>query len=477
MDSQTIRTALGLLQHNPEDEQAWKSLKEGAGAPGGELPPEESLGLFDAACEEHRSNGEWDAVAGLLGVELEVAKGTDREPELCKEYALVLHDELLEEARSVDAWREVIRLRPGDEAAARAIQDHENKLGRYQELESSYLAEAENASDDVYQSSMLMRASEVALRFGGPEADQRAVVERLERAVRLDTSNERAAKMLERLYRARGKFEDAGRVLERLADRAETPAARVQAGVRLARLYGQKLGDRERAVRAYTRVLRDDPTHDEAMDFLSTLFSREQRWDELVALYEKQLRDADLGNVDRLGDMLQIAMLYWRKLGRPQDAESWFERIRKLEPGHRGMLDFYREYLGGLGDDVRLINILGGAQRAAKGDQERTRIATELARLAEGQRNAQKAIEQYKSLLRHDPDNREARDALMRLYKQTEGYNALVELLRQQLERTDPKDLETRIKILREVADVYRTFIKSDTALVSVLNQIVQLDE
>ena len=210
---------------------------------------------------------------------------------------------------------------------------------------------------------------------------------------------------------------------------------------------------------------------------MSTLFSREQRWDELVALYEKQLRDADLGNVDRLGDMLQIAMLYWRKLGRPQDAESWFERIRKVDPAHRGMLDFYREYLGGLGDDVRLINVLGGAQRAAKDDQERTRIATELARLAEGQRNAQKAIEQYKSLLRHDPDNREAREALMRLYTQTEGHNALVELLRQQLERTDPKNLELRISILRQVADVYRTFIKSDTALVSVLNQIVQLDE
>ena len=46
-----------------------------------------------------------------------------------------------------------------------------------------------------------------------------------------------------------------------------------------------------------------------------------------------------------------------------------------------------------------------------------------------------KAIEQYKSILRQDPDSSEARDALKRLYKQTQGYNALVELLRQQLER------------------------------------------
>ncbi|MGC4094943.1 MAG: hypothetical protein QM756_44905 [Polyangiaceae bacterium] len=125
-----------------------------------------------------------------------------------------------------------------------------------------------------------------------------------------------------------------------------------------------------------------------------------------------------------------------------------------------------------------LMDVLQGAQRALKdGTKEKTKLAQEIARLAEGQANAAKAIEQYKSVLRQDPDNSEARERLKTLYKQTQGHNALVELLRQQLERTPQDKYAERLEILREVATVYRQYQKSDTALLSVLNQIVQLDD
>ena len=71
-------------------------------------------------------------MAGLLGVELEVAKGTDREPELSMEYGRVQHDELLDEAGSVDAYRRVVALRPGDDARTRAIADHREQAGSLQ---------------------------------------------------------------------------------------------------------------------------------------------------------------------------------------------------------------------------------------------------------------------------------------------------------------------------------------------------------
>src|SRR5882724_3272930 len=142
------------------------------------------------------------------------------------------------------------------------------------------------------------------------------------------------------------------------------------------------------------------------------------------------------------------------------------------------MLSFYREYYGSLEDDTRLIEVLQSAQRSVPdGSKERRQFSSEIAKLAEGTANAQKAIEQYKSILRQDADSTEARDALKRLYKQTQGYNALVELLRQQLERTPAEQYQERLGILREVATVYRQYVRSDTALLSVLNQIVQLDD
>jgi len=477
MDSQTIRTALGHLQDDPDSAEAWKTLREAVAESDGDLTPPELLHLLEAARHRHGERGEWDAAAALLEIAAQASVGTPDELPLLREQAAVLHDQLLDEDGAGVVWLRVQELSPDDSEAAEALEESEGKRDKWKELVSTYEGEADAAPDDVYKSSMLMRAAEMELRFGAGEAELNTITDKLEHAVRLDPSNERAAQMLERVYRRGERWEEAARALERVADRAEKPESRVAAGVRLARLYKDKLEDRERAASAYDRVLRQDADHGEAMSFLSEYYSKEERWDDLVALYERGLQAHDLGNAERLGDMLQIAMLHWRMRGSAHDAEPWFERIRKLDPTHQGMLDFYRDYSSELGDDRRLIEVLQAAQRAMKDGPEKVALGGELAKLAEGQENAQKAIEQYKAVLRQDPDNSEARDALKRLYKQTQGFNALVELLRQQLERTDPDAYETRLSILREVATVYRQYVKSDTALVSVLNQIVQLDE
>ena len=476
MDSQTIRTALGKLQVDPDAGEAWSALRNAAAATGGGSEKDELIRLLGAASAKHKQRGEWEAVAALLELEADVAAGSTREHDVLLELARVSGEELLDDEAAIAAYARILEARLDHPQASQALEETEGRRAKWQELASTYLAEAEQAPDEIYKSSMLMRSAEMELRYGVPEIDMGAITERLEQAVRLDPTNERAGRMLERVYRREERWEEVARVLERLADRSDTPTSRVAAGVRLARSYAHKLDDQERAARAYDRVLRDAPDHAESKQFLSEFYSAEKRWDELVHLYERELKVDDHGDLERLGDMLQIAMLHWKKREKPEDAEAWFERIRKLDPAHTGMLSFFREYCKALHDDARLMEILQGAQRTAKGS-EKTKLAKELARLADGQENAQKAIEQYKAVLRSDPDNVEARDALKRLYKQTQGFNALVELLRQQLERTPVESYQERLEILREVATVYRQYIKSETALVSVLNQIVQLDD
>src|SRR6478735_9225053 len=478
MDSQTIRTALGTLQAIPDSNEAWTALRDAAKASGGDLSTDELLRLLDSARDKHESRGEWAAVAGILDIASQVTENTPREAEALTAQAKVLGNEMFDDDGAAVCYLRLLEIDPGNSVAKAAIAESENKRQRYAELAATYATEAEQASDDVYKSSMLMRAAEMEVRYAGQSVSLETAIERLEQAVRLDASNERAGRLLEHIYRGSNRWEELARVLERLADRSEKPASRVAAGVRLARLYAQHLSDNERAARAYDRVLRVDPAQAEAKSFLSEFYGNDERWADLVLLYERELKGRDINDSERLGDMLQIAMLHWRKLSKPQDAEPWFERIRKVEPNNEGMLNFYREYYGSLQDDTRLIDVLQGAQRSVPdGSSDRKKLASAIARIAEGTANAQKAIEQYKSILRQDPDSSEARDSLKRLYKQTQGYNALVELLRQQLERTPSEQYQERLAILREVATVYRQYVRSDTALLSVLNQIVQLDD
>ena len=67
MDSQTIRTALGELQEDPDRDEAWQTLTEAVGKSAGDLSASDALRLLARARRAHESRGEAEAalVAGV----------------------------------------------------------------------------------------------------------------------------------------------------------------------------------------------------------------------------------------------------------------------------------------------------------------------------------------------------------------------------------------------------------------------------
>jgi golgin subfamily B member 1 len=476
MSAQTIRTALGLLQDDPDIENAWNDLQDAATSPDPGLEASELSKLLEAARRAHEGRREWDAAARLLELEVAIAAGKPDEPLLQSELARILDDEIVDDAGATAAYKRLLELLPDDATAAEAIERSATRRAGWKAMVDQYMLEVAESEDAGFRSSLLMGAAELAYRFGRSEGTTQ-IVQRLENALAADKKNRRAALLLERIYRTEGQWEDAARVLEILALEADSKEDRQAAFVRRARIFSRKMSAPERALEAYEHVLDMTPGHPEAMSYLAQHFSEKGDWDHLVALYEDQMRGGGIKQGQELGTFLQIAMVHWRMRGKPEAAEPWFERVRKVEPAHPGMLNFFREYLEEKGQRPKLLAVLTDAQRALPDGDARAALSTEIAEIAEGDANAGKAIEQYKAILRSDPANAAARDALKRLYTQTEAWNALVELLKQELERTAAEDRDGRLRLMNEIARLYRQHIKSDTALVQVLQQIVALDE
>jgi tetratricopeptide (TPR) repeat protein len=474
MSAQKIRAALGQLQDDPDNESSWNELNDAvktAANGGGEA---ELRMLLESARRGHEMRREWEAVAKLLDLEGSLNAGTPVEFAMTFELARVFEDELFDDKRATSAYKRLLELRPGDPTAEEAIDRAETKRKKWQELVAHYMKEAEQTSDAAFKSSLITSAGEVAYRYGPRKRDPlAAIAERFGMALELDPKNVRAANLLEHVWAYDENWEKVALLLEIRA--TNTPAKEERALIlnRLGRVLFRKLDQEEKAVAAYERVLDLWPGNSEAMSFLSEHFSRTEKWDQLVALYEDQLRGGAKQG-EEAGIVFQIAMVNWRMRDKPELAEPYFDRLRRLEPAHPGMLAFFRDFAAE--DRARLLTILTDAQRSLADGPEKTALATEIARLAEAGANAQKAIDQYKTILRHDPANIEARKSLKRLYTQTEGWNALIELLRQDLERAKGEDKSVRLDVLREIAGVYRDRIKSDTALVTVLTQVVQLD-
>ena len=481
MSDKTIKGALGLLQDDPDHTGAWDELRQLIGS-ASEMSDGELANLLDAARHAHEARREVNAVAKLLQIEVAAARGTPREAELLSELARVLDEDLLEDEAAREAYERLHQLRPTDRHAVEAIERSTAKRAKWHDLVDRYVQEAHGTGDAAFRASLLVSAAEVAYRYGrdgdgklpADKVDQ--VLKLLNEALTLDPKSRRAEMLLERVMRQEERWEDLASAIERFAN-AAPKEEKVASWVRLARVLAKKLKSPERAAAAYERALDVAPSHPEASSFLADLFTTNQMWDHLVALYEAHLsRGSVRGREEELGAILQIAMVHWRMRGKPEAAEPYFERLRKIEPAHPGMLAFFREWSGARGESARLATVLAEAQRAMPEGPERAGIVAEIAKLAEEGANAQKAIEQWRAVLRQDPRNADAREALKRLYRQSASYSALTDLLRQELEKVAPDDAEKRLPILRDIAGIYRDHLKSDSALVTVLGQIVTLD-
>ncbi len=495
MSANSIRNALGLLQDDPDRAEAWAKLREALGvnddgsriALPGDVNAADTASLLEQARASHASRKEHDAVAGLLALEVMLARGSDREADLVAELARVRDEETLDDAGARAAYERLLELRPGDAKAEEFLETSEAKQKKWTDIVAKYVEEAKQGSEPGFKASMLVGASEVAYRFGRPQlagggkkkkqqlsglVDE--VISGLREAVGIDPKSTRALHVLERVLRSEERWDDLAVLLEQRAESAAAKDDRIAGLMRLARVLQRKMNAQDRAMDVYAKVLDLQPANREATSALVDLFTAQEKWEELVSLYDGQL--ATLGREGQAGTILQIAMVQWKMRSRPDLAEPYFERLRKLEPAHPGMLGFFREWCPARGEAARLGQVLTDASRALPEGAERMAIVAELAKSNEDSANASKAIEGWRNILRQDPVNKEAREALKRLYRQSGGWSALTDLLRSELERVPQTDTVARLAILRDIAGVYKDAIKSDSALVTVLTQIVALD-
>lgn len=473
MSLDAIKEALSTLHDEPEHEGSWSALENAVTEPG--VTEADALRLLGMARAQFESRRDWSAVARLLELELAFAGGGPVEVPMLRELAQVYGDELVDSAKMVAAYQRLLAVSPDDEAARELVTREEQKREKYREVAARYLEEAEQSGDDGFKAALLASAADVLMRFGS-EDDLQAAQGHVARALQLDPQNRRAGALAELLAKKSGDARLLAAVQRSLLEGATSKDERLAAALRLGRTY-RKLEEHARAADAYRVALEVAPNDASALRFLAESYQGAEDWDRLAALYEEQLRGGKLKHDDELGLLVQLGLVHWKRRNAPEQAEPFFERARKLDAGQQAALSFFREVLTQRGDSPRLVAVLTDAQRAAADTATKTQLAAEIARLAEGQENAQKAIEQYKAVLRGDPANKDARDALKRLYRETEGYVALVELYRQDLERAAPDDAPARLAALREMAVLYRDKTKNDATLLQVLSQMAQLDD
>src|SRR4051812_11524478 len=425
-----LSSLLAVLEHDPDDAQALAALANAAR----QAPPDVRASRFAQARKVLATRGRPDAVVALIDSELGTTGELDKQVDLLLEKGMILDGELLDVSGARAVFDQVVSMRPADTMAKEAIEELDLAAKNWKKFAEKYVKEASASTDRGLATGLYVSAAEAFVKFAPDSKEAEAY---LRKALEIDHKSSKAAFHLARLLRRAERWSDLAKLLEERADLAPTNEEKVASLIVLADLYRTQINAPERADAAIKRVLVLDPANPQALRAVTDALAAAANWPALVQTYQAALKAR---REDDLGMLLQIAMVLWRHMNELDQAEEYFRRVRKIDPAHPAALDFYRVYYPAKGENQKLLAMLRQVEKSVprarndSGDQSRP-IGVEIAELAEAQNNPEKAIEAWKQHLRQDPTSQQARTSLARLYRKTEKWNALLDLMKEEIER------------------------------------------
>jgi tetratricopeptide (TPR) repeat protein len=231
-----------------------------------------------------------------------------------------------------------------------------------------------------------------------------------------------------------------------------------------------RLGDVDQAAQAYYKVLALDPTDGEALAALEQLFTRTQRWRDLIGVVERRIEQTNDAR-EREGLYGTMAQICDEKLGRPEDAVAAYKKVLELDPASSRALRALDDLFTRQKMWTELAENLEAQLALAETDESQLAFMLRLADLREKEMGlVDQAIEGYRQVLERSPNDAQALAALERLgtdqrqelaiadlleplYRQAGDWQKLVGVHEVQVRRSD--DVTRRVELLHQIATLY----------------------
>ncbi|WP_394842415.1 tetratricopeptide repeat protein [Pendulispora brunnea] len=394
-----------------------------------------------------------------------------------------LEKHLDDAAGALENYREILFINPQHEGARLAL---EAMLGHFT-LKADAAAILENIYEERRDWEKLIEALEI---LAVSENDIQRRVQLKRKIARISTqslfNHPRAFEALSAALRDDPALRDTRFEIEQVADVSESWRQLVMlyehiaaelSDAALAREYWMKvgaiderLGEVDAAARGYNQVLTLDAADAEALSALEQLFTRTERWLDLINVIQRRI---DLAVVpdEREALLVQTARIYDEQLHDPHEAVSSFRKVLELDPSSLRALAALDALFSRQRMWTELAENLEAQLALATDEQAQLALMLRLASLREtemGQIDV--AIEGYRQVLEREPTNEQALAALERLgqdpkyeltiadlleplYRHLGDYQKLIGVHEVQVRRSD--DAMRRVELLHQIAELY----------------------
>ncbi len=386
----------------------------------------------------------WPELATAFEQELTTVppEQTERQIGLLLRLGELRRDRLAKPAEAALSYEAVLERQLQHIPALEALHGLYERLGREKDLLRVLEGRAVATDDPMEQTELFTRIAQVQEKRG----DLGAAIDAYREAFKTEPTNRDSFTALEKLCYKSERWVDAMELYSIAIELVEGKGSRAY---RLGDLYARRgqiqlqyLHELGEAAASYLRVIELDPDNDTAMKFLESIFSQQGDWRGLIGAYEKRAtltRDDDR----RLDTLRRAARVAGAKLKDPPEAARIYELILKADPSDRESQDALERFHERAGDWNKLVDVLKIRLSTAPAGDAATAMLKRIAQICEeGLRDEQRAIEHYLRILEIAPGNKEALEALGRIYESTELWTEFIDVTRRQIRVTTDRNVK-----------------------------------
>ncbi len=422
----------------------------------------------------YRESGDLEALSEVLYRLCDLVGGE----ELLVEHARLLTDELPRPDGAIERWKRVLDARPDHAEALAALERLYEDTRAWAECVEVIKRRAALEVELLARAHALMKAGDIeADRLG----DARAATVTLEGVLGLWEVSPQSPlpedvrrvilETYERLHGLYTRIEDFEHLAELLLRRDAvlgTPEERVANFLELARCYEERLRNPAAAFYTLVKAAQVEPEEDMVLGEAWRLTEATGGYEEYVAaiepVVERMTPAARHEHLLRFGDCL------WRRLGRPEEATPYYERVLVEWPEDEEALAALTELYAQLARHEDLVRTLQTRARLTPDYLEKVQMQMRAAQVLDQDiGDADRAIEAYRAVLALDEGHVDALRAMARLHEGRRDFEALVSVLETLAPLVPAEEVATRLRIARvleeEIGDDQRAIAAYEAAL------------
>lgn len=424
---------------------------------------------LEGLAQVYRRAQQWQELGQILVTRADRAPTPARARDLRAEAADLLETRLNEAGHARDLYEAIFAEDPSHEKAVVALERIYTKIEDWAGLAKILERRAEALAGDP----KIETICKLAELYEDHLNDLPEATRRYDAALAIDPNSVTALKGLDRIYNRTGKYKELLGNLEKQIELSATPRQKIKLYERVAGIQDEEFLNHEKAAEAYEAILQIDTAHEGALAALVRHYRALDRWEDVVQLYEKNLR---LAGDDKRRVELYMAMgrVLVDQIGSPERARKAYEKALEIDPDHASALESLAHVRAATGDALAALSAIESLAERADKPEQRADLWIRAAKMLEEKGDRDGAIERYKKALDAHPKNPVAWTALRAAYLARGDATSAVELMTRTLDSVEGNLAKARL--YGEMAQILRDKLKDNDRAREAATKAVDLD-